>query len=66
MSAPQRPRRIKCRYCDYTTLAWFKTKNGNRHSGMARMVEHVRDEHMPTYVLAETIDEMETLGDYDV
>lgn len=59
-------RKLKCRYCDYETLAWFKTHNGNRHSGMVRLVEHVRDEHMPTYILKETLDDMERLEDYSL
>lgn len=56
-------RRLKCRYCDWTTLAWYTTKNGNSHSGMVRMVEHVRDSHLTTDALREIVEQEEADGD---
>jgi hypothetical protein len=37
--------RLRCRYCDWSTLAWFTARNGHRHSGMNRLLDHVEDCH---------------------
>lgn len=39
------PYKIKCRYCQYEVLSWYKTKNGNVHSGMRALRRHIEDDH---------------------
>lgn len=42
-------RRMKCRYCDYTTLIYFRTQGGEARSGFNRLLEHIRYVHPAEY-----------------
>ena len=39
------PRRIKCRFCDYSTPAFRVNKTGQRKSGYPLLRTHVEDKH---------------------
>ncbi len=43
-------RNLKCRYCGWTTPVWRARKGKKPVSGMARLIDHVWDEHPDEYV----------------
>ncbi len=40
---------IKCRFCEWKTLAWRRSKKGKVKSGYLRLLSHVFYEHRREY-----------------
>lgn len=42
-------RRIKCRYCAYSVLPYYRTKSGETKSGFGRLMAHINHHHARQY-----------------
>jgi len=45
MAEPRAKRRLRCRFCSYSVLAFRLTKDGKRKSGYGSLRSHVVHEH---------------------
>jgi len=39
------PRRVKCRYCEWSRPVWWTTKEGKKRNGFDALSEHMPDFH---------------------